>query len=217
MIGEDGRMNEEAGDVRGPDRRRGARARRRRRCATQGALRGEEPYTHSVPVLAPLRRADRAADLAAVVLRMDELAAPAIEVVDERPRADPPRVAVARVYLDWMENIRPWCISRQLWWGHQLPVWYRGDDETHVGDGAARRATGWRREDGRPRHLVQHRAVAVRDARLARRDARAARLLPDRRALDGARHPLPLGRADGDDGPRASPATSRSTTSTCTR
>ena len=30
------------------------------------------------------------------------------------------------VYLDWMREIRPWCISRQLWWGHQLPVWYRG-------------------------------------------------------------------------------------------
>ena len=35
-------------------------------------------------------------------------------------------------YLDWLENIRPWCISRQLWWGHQIPVWYRGD-ETYVG------------------------------------------------------------------------------------
>jgi len=38
----------------------------------------------------------------------------------------------AKVYLDWMENIRPWCISRQLWWGHRLPVWYR-DLETYVG------------------------------------------------------------------------------------
>ena len=45
-------------------------------------------------------------------------------------------------------------------------------------------------------------AVAVRDARLARRHARAARLLPDRRPLDGARHPLPVGRPHGDDGPR---------------
>jgi valyl-tRNA synthetase len=36
------------------------------------------------------------------------------------------------VYLDWMENIRPWCISRQLWWGHRIPVWYR-EGETYVG------------------------------------------------------------------------------------
>ena len=42
----------------------------------------------------------------------------------------------ARVYLDWMENIRPWCISRQLWWGHRLPVYYRGE-ETYVGTEAA--------------------------------------------------------------------------------
>ena len=43
-----------------------------------------------------------------------------------------------------MEDIRPWCISRQLWWGHQIPVWYRGD-ETYVGmeppDG-----DGWERD-----------------------------------------------------------------------
>ena len=50
----------------------------------------------------------------------------------------------AKVYLDWMENIRPWCISRQLWWGHRLPVWYRGA-ETHVGT-AAPRGEGWTRD-----------------------------------------------------------------------
>ena len=49
-----------------------------------------------------------------------------------------------KIYLDWMENIRPWCISRQLWWGHQLPVWYR-DLETYVGDRPARGA-GWTRD-----------------------------------------------------------------------
>jgi valyl-tRNA synthetase len=54
---------------------------------------------------------------------MDELAAPAIEVVeDDRVRIVPDQWK--RVYLDWMNNIRPWCISRQLWWGHRIPVWY---------------------------------------------------------------------------------------------
>ena len=33
-----------------------------------------------------------------------------------------------KVYLNWMENIRDWCISRQLWWGHQIPVWYCEND-----------------------------------------------------------------------------------------
>ena len=56
-------------------------------------------------------------------MRMDELAAPAIEAVrDGRVRIVPDNHR--RVYLDWMENIRPWCISRQLWWGHRLPVYY---------------------------------------------------------------------------------------------
>ena len=47
----------------------------------------------------------------------------------------------SRRYLEWLENIRPWCISRQLWWGHQLPVWYRGED-------ARRRTSGWSRPQG---------------------------------------------------------------------
>src|SRR6059058_598674 len=57
----------------------------------------------------------------------------------------------AKVYLDWLENIRPWCISRQLWWGHQIPAWYRGD-ELHVGeeppdgDPPSRGAGGWERD-----------------------------------------------------------------------
>ena len=42
-------------------------------------------------------------------------------------------------YFDWMDNLRPWCISRQLWWGHQIPVWYCADGhETVRADGAQR-------------------------------------------------------------------------------
>ncbi len=52
----------------------------------------------------------------------------------------------SRRYVDWLENIRPWCISRQLWWGHQLPVWYRGEDETHVGMEPPE-GEGWTREE----------------------------------------------------------------------
>jgi valyl-tRNA synthetase len=48
------------------------------------------------------------------------------------------------VYLDWMENIRPWCISRQLWWGHHLPVWYR-DLDTYVGTKPPK-GEGWQRD-----------------------------------------------------------------------
>src|SRR5437763_1575079 len=43
-----------------------------------------------------------------------------------------------KTYFDWMENIQPWCISRQLWWGHQIPAWYgfkrAEDDEAPAAD-----------------------------------------------------------------------------------
>ena len=51
-----------------------------------------------------------------------------------------------KVYFHWLENIQDWCISRQLWWGHRIPAWYRAKDgdphgEIYVG----RRGAGGRR------------------------------------------------------------------------
>ncbi len=57
-----------------------------------------------------------------------------------------------KVYFDWMENIQPWCISRQLWWGHRIPAWYGPDDEIFVeeteeeAEAAAMRHYGVRQE-----------------------------------------------------------------------
>ena len=97
-----------------------------------GRLSAATPYVHNVPF--SNRSGERIEPLVSLqwFMRMEELAAPAIAAVrDGRVRIHPE--SQSKRYLDWLGEIRPWCISRQLWWGHQIPVWYRGADERHVG------------------------------------------------------------------------------------
>jgi valyl-tRNA synthetase len=123
VIGPDGRMSEEAGE-----RFAGMTAAEAQEAIVaalreEGQLRAEEPYAHSVPF--SHRSGARIEPLISLqwFCRMDELAKPAIEVVErDEVRITPPQWK--RVYLEWMREIRPWCISRQLWWGHRIPVWY---------------------------------------------------------------------------------------------
>jgi valyl-tRNA synthetase len=130
VIGPDGRMNEEAGDFEGmsvAEAQRAVAARLR----DEGALRDEQPYTHAVPF--SHRSGERIEPLISLqwFCRMDELAAPAIKAVeDDEVRIQPDQWK--RVYLNWMGEIRPWCVSRQLWWGHQIPVWYCGACEETI-------------------------------------------------------------------------------------
>jgi valyl-tRNA synthetase len=122
VIGEDGRMTDAAGRFAGLPV---AEAREAVIAALReaGLIRDERPFVHSVPF--SQRSGERIEPLISLqwFCRMDELADPAIDVVER----DEIRIVPGqwkRVYLDWMRNIRPWCISRQLWWGHRLPVWY---------------------------------------------------------------------------------------------
>jgi valyl-tRNA synthetase len=123
VIGEDGRMTGEAGE-----RFAGLTAMEAREAVVaelerEGRILAREEYEHEVPY--SHRSGQRIEPLISLqwFMRMDELAAPAIEAVREgRVRIVPDNHR--RVYLDWMQNIRPWCISRQLWWGHRLPVYY---------------------------------------------------------------------------------------------
>src|SRR3954468_3061784 len=141
VIGEDGLMTAEAGEFAGL----GVLEARERVVAALGdRVRGREPYTHEVPY--SQRSGARVEPLISLqwFMRMDELAVPAIDAVRQgRVRIHPP--SQSRRYVEWLENIRPWCISRQLWWGHQIPVWYRGEDETYVGLEAPE-GEGWERD-----------------------------------------------------------------------
>jgi len=61
------------------------------------------------------------------------LAEPAIKAVEEGRTRFVPEIWT-KTYFDWMRNIEPWCISRQLWWGHQIPAWYGPDGEVFVAE-----------------------------------------------------------------------------------
>jgi valyl-tRNA synthetase len=144
VIGEDGRMTEAAGEPFAGMSIEEAQKAVVEALRDEGRIGGEEPYTHAVPY--SHRSGARIEPLISLqwFCRMDELAKPAIEVVErDEVRFVPDRWK--RVYLDWMAGIRPWCVSRQLWWGHRLPVWYRGE-EVYVGEGAPD-GDGWEQDE----------------------------------------------------------------------
>ncbi len=132
VIDKYGRMSEEAGSrYQGLDRYE-CRKKIVRDLEKQGCLLKTEDHDHAVghcyrcnTVIEPMLSRQW-------FVKMKPLAEPAIQAAKEgRVRFIPERFT--KIYLNWMENIRDWCISRQLWWGHRIPVWYCKDcDEMTV-------------------------------------------------------------------------------------
>ena len=96
----------------------------------QGYLIKTEPYNHNVGTCYRCGTTVEPMTSPQWFVKMKPLAEPAIEAVrDGRIKFVPERFS--KTYYNWMENVHDWCISRQLWWGHQIPAWYC-DDCGHV-------------------------------------------------------------------------------------
>jgi len=101
--------------------------------AALGLLEKIEPTTHTVPhgdrsnvVIEPWLTDQWYVNAA-------ELAKPAIDMVERGKTTFVPK-NWEKTYFEWMRNIQPWCISRQLWWGHQIPAWYAPDGKVFVAE-----------------------------------------------------------------------------------
>ena len=130
VIGFDAHMTAEAGPYAGLDRYE-ARERLLADLERSGELVGAEDYT------IPISTCDRCGTVIETLISlqwwvaMESLAGPAIAAVRYgQTRIVPERFT--KVYLDWLGNIQPWCVSRQLWWGHRIPAWYCPDGHITV-------------------------------------------------------------------------------------
>ncbi|WP_339288326.1 valine--tRNA ligase [Ureibacillus sp. FSL K6-0786] len=144
VMNEDGTMNENAGKYQGIDRFE-CRKQIVEDLKQQGYLIKIEEHTHSVG------HSERSGAIVEPYLskqwfvKMKPLAEAALKLQqDEENKVNfvPPRFE--NTYIHWMENIKDWCISRQLWWGHQIPAWYHNETgEIYVGKEPPKDADNW--------------------------------------------------------------------------
>jgi len=118
-------LNSNAGKYKGLDRYT-AREKVLQDLDRQGYLIGKKVHTSSIGVCSRCSTIVEPMISMQWFVSMKELAGPAIKAVkDGRVKIIPKKWE--KIYFDWMEKIRDWCISRQLWWGHRIPVWYCRD------------------------------------------------------------------------------------------
>ena len=122
VIADDGHINENGGKYNGMDRYECRKA-LVKDLEEQGYLVKTEPYSHNVGTCYRCHNDVEPLISAQWFVKMEPLAKEAIRVVNDGTiRFVPERFT--KTYINWMENVHDWCISRQLWWGHQIPAWY---------------------------------------------------------------------------------------------
>jgi valyl-tRNA synthetase len=148
---------EEAGDV--PAKYQGLERYEARKAIVadleaEGLMEAIEDHAHTVPY----------GDRSGVVIEpwltdqwyvdAETLAKPAIEAVETGKTKIVPE-NWSKTYFEWMRNIQPWCVSRQLWWGHQIPAWYGPDDEIFVAMDEAGAQAAADAHYGKPTEIVR--------------------------------------------------------------
>jgi valyl-tRNA synthetase len=125
VIDESGKITADGGPYQGLDRYE-ARKRILHDLEAQGLIARTEPLKHNVGQCQRCRTVVEPLLSTQWFVRIKPLAEPAIAAVEEH-RTDFIPANWANTYFQWMRNIRDWCISRQLWWGHRIPAWYCDD------------------------------------------------------------------------------------------
>ena len=125
VIADDGTINENGGKYQGMDRYEARKAVIADLDAL-GLLEKTEPYSHNVGTCYRCHNDVEPIISAQWFVKMEPLAKEALRVVREGETKFVPE-RFTKTYINWMENVRDWCISRQLWWGHQIPAWYCAD------------------------------------------------------------------------------------------
>ena len=122
VIADDGTINENGGPYNGMDRYECRKA-IVKDLEEQGYLIKTEPYSHNVGTCYRCHNDVEPLISAQWFVKMEPLAKEAIRVVQDGTIKFVPE-RFTKTYINWMENVHDWCISRQLWWGHQIPAWY---------------------------------------------------------------------------------------------
>lgn len=125
VMNDDGTMNALAGKYAGMDRYECRKA-LVEDLKQSGNLVKIEPHTHNVGHCYRCRATVEPIVSKQWFVKMQPLARPAINAVMYKKTTFVPE-RFSKIYYNWMENVKDWCISRQLWWGHRIPVWYCSD------------------------------------------------------------------------------------------